>query len=163
MGDTMNIHIISTIQCPQRAANHAREGNVTPGESLSAVAPGNCGVKPDSALAESVRVASLIGDLQRDLEADPTVVFDPPFFPIATYQRLELIQKVRNTEEEVDNSSLNQGMKEAISGSHLRDEATDREISAALGGLFAFRDRLTERGPASLEEMQPGSILEIKA
>ncbi|MBN1548832.1 MAG: hypothetical protein JW902_19430, partial [Syntrophaceae bacterium] len=91
------------------------------------------------------------------------IVRDPPFFPIATYQRVDLIRRIRIVEEEVQRSSLDGNLKSAASAKQVQAEATDTELAAALDKLFDLRDRLTRSGgPASLAEIEPGLILAVE-
>jgi hypothetical protein len=162
----MNIHNIHTLQGQQNMIHSSSEVNVaTSNGILSMVTPSNSGTlsgKPETSLGESHKVTTLINNLQKDLESDLNVVLDPPFFPIASYQRLDLIEKIRGLGEEIQRSSLDEGLKSTISGNFLKDSATDEEISAAVGKLFAIRDHLTEGVQASPEDINPGSILSIE-
>jgi len=162
----MNIHTIHTLQEQQNAVFSAGEDNAAASRGpLSTMTPINSGPlsgKPETSRGEFHKVTTLINNLQKDLEADPNVVSYPPFFPIATYQRLNLIEKIRRIEETIEHSSLDNSLKSTISENFLKNRATDTEISEAIGKLFAFRDELMESGQASPAEMQPGSILSIE-
>jgi hypothetical protein len=103
-----------------------------------------------------------IDSLQQHVEGDLNIVRDPPFFPIATYQRADLIKRVRVIEEAVQQLGLDKGMKATLSATHLKDQATDKEIASALDKLFAFRDRTGNRGASSPKEIEPGSILAVE-
>jgi len=162
----MNIHNINTLQEQQNAVFSAGDGNAAASRGpLSKMTPINSGPlsgKLETSRGEFHKVTALINNLQKDLEADPNVVSYPPFFPIATYQRLNLIEKIRRIEETIEHSSLDNSLKSTISENFLKNRATDTEISEAIGKLFAFRDELMESGQASPAEMQPGSILSIE-
>jgi hypothetical protein len=90
------------------------------------------------------------------------IVRDPPFFPIATYQRVDLIRRVRVVEEEVQRSSLDESLRSAFSANPLTATATDTKISAAPDQLFALRDQITGSSPATPDEIEPGSILAVE-
>jgi len=162
----MNIHNSHKVQEQQKAVFSAADGNAAAARGpLSTMKPINRGPlsgKPETSRGEFHKVAALINNLQKDLESDPNVVLYPPFFPIATYQRLNLIEKIRGIEGTIEHSSLDKSLKSTISENFLKDRAMDTEISEAIGKLFAFRDQLMESGQASPADMEPGSILSIE-
>lgn len=163
----MNIHSIYNLQGLWNVISPAVENNSSAAsrESPSTVALTNRGAsseKPEADLGVSLKVTVMINNLQSDLESDPNVVLYPPFFPIAKYQRMELIEKVRVIGEEIQRSSLVEGSKSMFSVNSLKDSATDAEISEAIGELFAIRDQLAGNEPAP-DEIKPGSILSIEA
>jgi len=104
--------------------------------------------------------ASLIHIRER---LDEVLVHYPPFFPIAKYQRLDLIEKVKGIEEKLESLSIDENLKNMISGKKLTDEATDNELSRALDKLFHLRDKLTKNGSVLSDITKIGSILNIKA
>jgi hypothetical protein len=73
-----------------------------------------------------------------------TVVTDPPFFPIATYQRQDLIKKVEWAEVEVEHKVSDQRVQNTVS-----------DIKAKAGETDAVRTVTSEKN-------QKGSILSIK-
>jgi hypothetical protein len=87
----------------------------------------------------------------------------PPFFPAGSYQRADLITKVRGIEEKIQeyarSSKLsNPTQTDFAEFETLKNEASDQEIAGALDRLFAFRDALAQGGTAS-GSPQPGLIL----
>jgi len=162
----MNIHNINTLQEQQNAVFSAGDGNAAASRGpLSKMTPINSGPlsgKLETSRGEFHKVTALINNLQKDLESDPNVVLYPPFFPIASYQRLDLIKKIGGIEEKIHRSSLDESLKSAFSSNALKDSATDTEISEAIGKLFAFRDQWMESSQASPAEIQPGSILSVE-
>ncbi len=158
-----NIHIHP--EGLQTTVRPAGEDHFVPsGRPVPADAAANSGALPgtsETTLGQSLGIAAMIDDLQKYVEEDLNIVRDPPFFPIATYQRLDLIKRVRIVEEEIQRSSLDENLKPA-SDPPLQNEATDTEIAAAIDRLSAFRGRLTGNGPASPEEIKPGSILTVE-
>lgn len=86
----------------------------------------------------------------------------PPFFPIATYQRMDLIGEIRNLQEEIERSSLSPELKRAIAGEKLRDDATDAQIAKILDKMFSLRET-SDRDKSGLStEAQPGAILKLE-
>lgn len=163
----MNIQNIHPLPGQTSVVHTAAEGNAALSSgAASHAAPIPSAVlsgKQETSLGDSDKITALINNLHRDLESDPSVVLYPPFFPIATYQRLNLIEKVRGIEETIMQSSRDESLKSTISGNILEDRATDGEIAAAVGRLFALRDQWLETGQASPAELQPGSILSTEA
>ncbi len=90
------------------------------------------------------------------------VVHYPPFFPIATYQRLDLIKKIKGLEEEMEKSSLSDNLKKTLSNKKLPDNASDNDISDSLEKLHELRDKLIAERPESSGKSHPGSIVDIK-
>lgn len=101
-------------------------------------------------------------NLPQQVNSDLNVVRDPPFFPIATYQRADLIKRVRIVEEEVQRSSLDASVKSAITTRPLKTEAGNKEMDSVHNGLAALRDQLTSSKPASPDPIEPGSILAVE-
>ncbi len=163
----MKIQNIHPLPGQTSAVHSSAEGNAALSSgSVSTFTPIHSGSLPgkrETFLGDSDKVTALINHLQRDLESDPNVVLYPPFFPIATYQRLNLIEKVRGIEETIMQSSLDENLMSTISGNFLEDRATDGEIAAALGKLFALRDQWLETGQTSPADIHPGSILSTEA
>ena len=126
----------------------------------AAAAKGNNG----AALGQSQGIAGMINTLQQHVETNLNIVRDPPFFPIATYQRQDLIKRIRIVEEAVQRASLDKNFNPgfAAEGLSQRDLATDKEISSALDKLFALRDQLMNNPSASPAEIAPGSILAVE-
>ena len=89
-------------------------------------------------------------------------VQDPPFFPIATYQRMELIGEVRNIQVDIKRSSLSPELKQSISGEKLKDDATDKQIANVLDKILSLRDTLSREFAVSKDKAQPGSILKLE-
>ncbi len=163
----MNIQSIHPLPGQLSAVHTTAEGNAARSDgTASAAAPIHSTAlsgKQETSPGDSEKITALFNNLQRDLESDLSVVLYPPFFPIATYQRLNLIEKVRGIEEAIVQASLDENLKSTISGNFLKDHATDGEISAVMGKLFALRDQWLATGQASPAELQPGSILSTEA
>jgi hypothetical protein len=105
---------------------------------------------------------AMINNLPQQVNSDLNVVRDPPFFPIATYQRADLIKRVRIVEEEVQRSSLDASVKSAISTRPLKTEATDKGMDSARNRLSTLRDQFSSSKPASPDPIEPGSILAVE-
>jgi len=162
----MNIHSIYTLQGLQNAIRPAGEEKSAPSRgTLPKVAPLNSDTFPENSaipVEQSPEVSTLTNNREKDLESDPTVVHYPPFFPIATYQRLDLITKTKEMEDTLQDSLQDESIGSRISDNFSKDKVTDTEISTASGEIFAFRDQLTGSEQLSLDKRQPGSILDIE-
>jgi hypothetical protein len=110
--------------------------------------------------AQLLAITERINSLQK--RSDMNLVSDPPFFPIATYQRMDLIGEVRSIQVEVERSSLSPEIKQAVSGEKLKDDATDTQMKDVLDKLMALRDNLTRSLAVSKDNIQPGSILRLE-
>ena len=75
---------------------------------------------------------------------DLTVITDPPFFPIATYQRQDLIRKVKSAEVEIGHKVSEQRLQNTVADIQSKASETDagRHVTS--------------------EKNQPGAILSIK-
>lgn len=112
----------------------------------------------DAPLGQSLGIAASIDNLQESME-NMNVVHFPPFFPIATYQRVDLVLQINHIQNQIRQSSLAPEIKQAITADNLKKDATDQELGAAIGRLFAVRDALTKD---SIVNAQPGAILTTK-
>jgi hypothetical protein len=163
----MNIPNIHIYQGLQNTVRPAGENNAaTTNRPLSVGITNNSGSLsgvPKATGNQLLGITALINNLQTHVESNLNIVRDPPFFPIATYQRADLIKRIRIIEEEVQRSSLDNGLRPEFTPSELKAQASDKEISAALDKLFALRNRLTGNEPLpSAENAEPGSILAVE-
>jgi hypothetical protein len=115
----------------------------------------------DAPEALMLGIKERVNALQEKL--DLNLVQYPPFFPIATYQRMDLIGEIRNIQVDIEKSSLSSGIKQSISGNKLKDDATDDQIADVLDKVLALRDTLKQKLTVSLKDIQPGVILKLEA
>ena len=94
---------------------------------------------------------------------DLNQVQDFPFFPIATYQRMELIDAVRNIQAEIERSSLSPALKQAVAVEKLSGDASDDKIAHVLKNIISLRDTLSRELAVSKSDIEPGSILKLEA
>ena len=116
----------------------------------------------DSVDPQLLKITERVATLQRNL--DLTLVYYPPFFPIASYQRMDLITEMKGIGEDIAQSDLSPAMKQAAAAavSGLGVDSTDDDIAGALDSLIAVRDTLVNQRAASQTEVQPGSILALE-
>lgn len=145
--------------------SRGKTSNRNPG-AICSVNQGNaCRIsseETDSHVKHVLGIIASIDNLQGFLE-NMNVVHDPPFFPIAKYQRIDLILKIGGIQEAIEKSSLTQDVKQTVSNLNVKKNATDKELSAAIGGLFALRDNLINSSNIPVKNTKPGSILTMKA
>jgi len=110
--------------------------------------------------AQLLGITERVNSLQQ--RSDMNLVQDPPFFPIATYQRMDLIGEIRSIQVAIEHSSLNPELKQAVSGEKLNDDANDQQIANALDKLLSLRDTLSRKLAVSKDNIQPGSILKLE-
>jgi hypothetical protein len=82
----------------------------------------------------------------------------PPFFPLGTYQRADLIKGIRSIEDQIGRTHGDENLKKIISRKKLPENASDAEISASLDRLNAVRNQLNRTNP---NPAKPGSILNV--
>jgi hypothetical protein len=99
-------------------------------------------IKPDGGNGSSAGKAQVFsaGEEFKNL----TVVTDPPFFPIATYQRQDLIKKVKSAEGEAGQKVSDQRLQNALSD--IKTKASEAVVVRAV----------------TSEKNQTGAILSIK-
>lgn len=108
-----------------------------------------------------LKITERIATLQRNL--DLTLVYFPPFFPIASYQRMDLITEMKAIGEDISQADINPMLKQAtLAVQQLSSESTDADLSGALEKLTAVRDTLVSQRAASQTEVQPGSLLALE-
>jgi hypothetical protein len=160
----MNINNISPYQGLQNAIRPGGS-NTSSVESKLVLSSGRSvpapRMKTETNNAQSLGITERLNTLQKKWNL--TEVQDPPFFPIATYQRVDLIGEIRSIQADVERSSLRPEIKQAVSGKKLKDDATDRQIADVLDKVFTLRDTLTRELAVSKDNIQPGSILKLEA
>jgi hypothetical protein len=96
-------------------------------------------------------------------QLDKILVSFPPFFPAGSYQRIDLIKAIRGIQDEVESSSVQSDLKKEITSQKLSENATDKDISAALDKLLSLKDELSSSVPKTAESPQPGILVSIMA
>lgn len=161
----MNVNVINPFQGLQNASglssgktSSANSGPVASSDqSSSGIFSGEMGTVAGQSLGVIARVSNLQGAMD-----DMNVVHFPPFFPIARYQKIDLIMQIKGIQGDIAQSALPPELKQAVSTDKLKMDATDKEIGDAIGKLFAVRDTLTRGREVSVKNTQPGSILTMK-
>ncbi len=159
--------MINTIHPYQGQQNAVRPGgsNATSVESRPVQSGGRSETvlppEMDAPEALMLGIAERVNSLQEKL--DLNLVQYPPFFPIATYQRMDLIGEIRNIQVDVEKLSLSPEIKQDISGAKLEDDATDDQIAHVLDKVLALRDSLKQKLTVSSKDIQPGVILKLEA
>ena len=155
----MNINGIQTGQASQNvikssersgSSGEPRTGSV----SISGAAAGN-----SHQLSEAA-VAACIDFLKNQL--DTLLTSYPPFFPVGSYQRPDLIKGIQTLEEKIGKSAVDESIRKTFSGEKLPDDATDAEISVSVDRLFAVKEKLAQNKTAKSDSLEPGSFLDLK-
>ena len=141
-------------------------GSDTPGVDKREAPPaGRAGPAPMAVLKEQNPVHFDIGErinaLVRNL--DLTLVHFPPFFPIATYQRMDLIYEMKAIAADIPADDTRPEFAVAAqAGASLGPEADDAQIAEALAKLIAVRDTLARDRAGAGHEVRPGSLFELE-
>ncbi len=86
----------------------------------------------------------------------------PPFFPAGHPSRPDLVKGIKSVSDTIKTSSIDPTIKKAaLSGETLPDNASDQEISSALGKLFNLRDTLVQHG-VNQGPQPTGNLVRIK-
>lgn len=156
----MNINSIQSLQISQNAVSAADRGSSNTGSAHeSSFVTVSSEARP--AHASESGLAAGTGFLKAQL--DELLTSFPPFFPIGSYQRSDLIRRIKTLEEQVGKSVTDNNIRQLFSKEKLNEKATDTEISASLDRLLAVRDKLTENKGVSPENVNPGSLIEVTA
>jgi len=86
----------------------------------------------------------------------------PPFFPLGSPQRLDLITGIKGVQEEIGKSSLPSELKEKLTANKLTDKSTDREVSAALADLQQYKETIKPKRAQTVDRVQRGIIVNVK-
>jgi hypothetical protein len=82
-----------------------------------------------------------------------TIMFSfPPFFPVGSPQRLDLIKGVRGVQEEIGRSAIPPEMKQKLTTPQLTDHATNHEVAAVLRDIKLYKELLRNKGVAPTPE-----------
>jgi hypothetical protein len=92
-----------------------------------------------------------------------TIMFSfPPFFPLGSPQRLDLITGIKGVQEEIGKSSLTPELKEKLTANKLSDKSTDKEVSAALADLKRYKEAIRPTRSQTVDHMQRGTMVNVK-
>lgn len=137
----MNIEAIQTGMMTQNANR--------PAEKIEAKSGGREGAAAAGGSANT--------DLGRR-QLDEIMYSYPPFFPLATYQRADLIRKIQTLQDEILKKAAETGSSALQAQPRITEQATDQEISSALEGL----KNAMESAVSGLTDKGAGAILSIK-
>lgn len=151
----MNINSIQTVQIMQNAIKSADRGDGASTGTESSAAPENTGSQPSGAA-----IVAGVGFLKDQL--NELLTSYPPFFPVGSYQRSDLIKKISTLEEKIGKSTVDESIRKMFDREKLSSTATDTEISASLDRLTAAADRLGERQSVKQEPIKPGAFISVK-
>ena len=156
----MNITGIQTGQILQNAINSADRGHNS--QAKAKAESSSVSVSSDARTPQVSEQAIIAGISFLKQQLDELLNSYPPFFPVGSYQRLDLIKGIKTLEEKIGKSAVDENIKKIFSGGKLSDDATDAEISASLDKLFIVRDKLAEKKTVNSEPVKHGSFLDVK-
>ena len=158
---------INSINPYQGLQNAIRPGdsNTTSADNRMVLSAGRSNsvllAEKESYNTQLLKISERITAVQRNL--DLTLVYYPPFFPIASYQRMDLITEMKGIGEDISRADIDPAHKQAAAAvSTLGAESTDADIADALDKLVAVRDALVSQRAQSQQDVQPGSILALE-
>jgi hypothetical protein len=155
----MDINSIQSGQLSQNAIlSNNRRGQVADGRSGSSYTQSSVEIKTPQVSAETV--VPRINYLKQQLSELLTSF--PPYFPAGSPQRIDLIKKINGLDELVEKSSPKKSGDKTSSDNKLSEDASDKEISAALDRLFGFRDAVQQANLQPAESPKPGTIVNVK-
>jgi hypothetical protein len=159
-GLKMNINIIQSGQISQKVISAGDQGNYGSETRTNSLSDSALSIsKQEPAITES---AIPVGISYLKEQLDQLLTSYPPFFPVGSYQRADLIRGIRSLEEKIGKSATGENIKTLFSGKRLSENASDHEISVSLDRLLAVKDKLTGRTAIVKEAIKPGTLLDIK-
>ena len=105
-------------------------------------------------------ISSHISHIKTKLDA-MDIVF-PPFFPIARPTRIDLIEKIKGVQEDMEKLKLPAEVKKELQDTKLDNDATDKDIGIALDGLFKVNDTFLKKSVAASGKNQRGIAVDVK-
>jgi len=151
---------INNIMLPPKQLEASRPpgtGGHRNGASGSGVSAAAKARTPEGAL---LSISSRITHIKTTLDA-MDIVF-PPFFPIARPTRIDLIEKIKGVQEDMEKSKIPAEVKKELQGTKLGKDATDKDIGAALDGLFKVNDTFLKKSVAASGKNQRGIAVDVK-
>lgn len=141
-----------------RAPAQSADASAAPGSTSSTTA--NSQGQQSTLEAQMVSINSNIDYIQNTLNA---LLNDyPPFFPAGQPQRIDLIKGIKGIQEKIEKSAIPEEVKKNAAGPKLSDNASDSEISAALGSLIPFKDSFAQKNAEGSDTKQPGTVVNIQ-
>jgi hypothetical protein len=117
----------------------------------------------DGPRTQDTQISTSLSDpnyIKTQLEA--IIVNFPPFFPVGSPQRFDLIQGIKGVQAEIEKSPLSPDMKTKLTGQKLSDSATDREISVALSALKGYKKENAQTSSPAHNRSSSGTIVNLK-
>ncbi|HUJ19145.1 MAG TPA: hypothetical protein VL197_14270 [Nitrospirota bacterium] len=140
----------------------ARKGNspvstqTRSSETFNSSATGSSGIREPQVMTSLTNTNYIKDQLK-------TIMFSfPPFFPLGSPQRLDLIKGIKGVQEEIGKSSLPPELKEKLTANKLTDKSTDREVSAALADLKQYKETISPKRAQTADHVQHGTIVNVK-
>ena len=92
-----------------------------------------------------------------------TIMFSfPPFFPLGSPQRIDLIKGIKGVQEEIGKSTLPTEVKEKLTANRLTDTSTDKEVAAALADIKHYTETINPVRAQNVGHSQHGTIVNVK-
>lgn len=86
----------------------------------------------------------------------------PPFFPIGSPQRIDLIKGFKGVQDEIGKSSTPPEAKQKVLDHKLTDASTDKEVAAALKDLKQYKDAFAPKAPVQSGGVQSSALVNLK-
>ena len=92
-----------------------------------------------------------------------TIMFSfPPFFPLGSPQRVDLIKGIKGVQEEIGKSSLPTELKEKLTANKLTDTSTDKEVAAALAHIKLYTETIGPVRAQNADHRRHGTMVNVK-
>jgi hypothetical protein len=125
-------------------SNQGLQNAIRPGRSDTSRSNAELLAESEASNAQLPGITERVNRLEQ--EQNLNLVKYPPFFPIATYQQMDLVGESRDIRVDIEHSSLGPELKQTTSGLKLA----------------ALRDTLSQGLAVSKDTIQPGSKLKVE-
>ena len=158
--DINGINILASLADGSQMSVRKGNASVSPQnrspETFNSSVTGGSGIREPQVLTSLTNTSYIKEQLK-------TIMYSfPPFFPLGSPQRLDLIAGIKGVQEEIGKSSLPPELKEKLTTNKLTDKSTDKEVAAALADLKQYNETIKPTRAQEVDHSPRGTIVNVK-
>ena len=160
----MEVNSISALTSLVDGSQATARKNAAPADGQRKSAPNglNAGSTP-SGLSSPHVLTSLTNTNYIKDQLEAIMYSFPPFFPVGSPQRVDLIKGMKGVQDEIKKSSaLAPEVKEKLTAQKLTNESTDAEVAAALKDLKQYKEAVSPAPAPVTGKSYQGTIVGVK-